>query len=406
MWHWSVVILLLLVIGGVVVGVLAGLKVGVFKKKKTGEKRMTITSTATTASGNKSINKSISTDCRAPTAAELAAHPSLSNAHMVCEFDPQEAWVRFDDDSEYQFVTGLAPLPSEGAKPLLVYTLRGANDLRVNLTNISGSFHSMVLQFEDDFFGRGFSKAITKRDDDATEAVISASVNAMILTLPKAHVLVGDAADSKGCEAALTFEVRNPKTFAFTPLPATVDAPVLTGDRLNGAFRLALDHLDYHFSLAGQDCRIRILLGRCHDDLSLMAVKQVYSNGVYQYYDPVENKLTETANENVWSFWNQGKYLNPGNDGSEDTKSLPLRSAFKAYRVPMPLDIMNPSVDFAQFQTRDVTLTLLVGGTVGFRDAVLDGLTEAQLAAQPMEQLKRFDLDNLQLQALFGFSPA
>lgn len=388
-----------LVIAGVVIGVLAALKVGVFAKSGT---KLTIKSTS--ASASRTNHKTIAgTDCRAPTADELAASSFIRESFRVCEIDPSVPWVQFEDERDWQFQLGLPPLTAT-SKPLAVYSARGAEDLIVSLDDMSGSFHSMVLHFEEDFFGNGFSKAVTQRDEEVTAAEMKSSVAAMITSLPKAHVLAGDAPDATDCgDAEFTFQVSAPKAFSITPPGATVTTPVLSGSRLNGAFRLALDHLDYHFTLDNKECRIRLLMNRCHGTLSLMGVKQVLVDGVYKFYDPVANELIDTPNANVWSFWNQGKYLNPENQSQEDEDSLPLREAFRDYRLPMPIDIINKEIDFADFRTKNATVTLLVGGSIGFREAVVDELTAAQLAAQPIEQLKRFDLNNLQLQALFTF---
>lgn len=394
-----VAVILCLVIPGVVIGVWGALRVRAIGNSGT---KLTIRSTA--ASSSRTKNKTIAgSDCRAPTAGELAASPFIRESFRVCEIDPSVPWEQFEDERDWQFQLGLPPLTAT-SKPLAVYSARGAEDLIVSLDDVSGSFHSMVLHFEEDFFGNGFSKAVTQRDEEVTAAEIKSSIAAMITSLPKAHVLAGDSPDATDCgDGEYTFQVSAPKAFSITPPGATVETPVLSGSRLNGVFRLALDHLDYSCTLDNKECRIRLLMNRCHETLSLMGVKQVMVDGVYKFYDPVANELIDTPNANVWSFWNQNKYTNPENQNEDEEDSLPLREAFRDYRLPMPIDIINKEIDFADFRTKNATLTLLVGGSIGFRGAVADDFTAAQLATQPIEQLKRFDLNNLQLQALFTF---
>lgn len=394
-------IVLALVVGGIIVGVLAGMKVGVFKSSK-----RTMRIAGNTGANKRNQNKSIASDCRAATTEEIAAMSlQAGTEYKLCEFKNND-FTRFDDEEEYQFVRSSPPTTADSF-PFAIFMKRGAGDLITPLDDISGQAYSLVLQFESDFFSNGFAKSIGGGDNDPE--TMAASIAALPTALPEAHVLSGLSPLSEvTTEAQIKFRVSQGATITVEPLPTSKTAPVLTGDKLNGAFRMALEYLDYQFKLDGKECKIRVIMAQPNTDFALMGVKQVWdsSDNTFKYYDPIEDKLVSEPNENVWSFWNQSKYMNENNggDGNEDAQSLPLRTLFQKYRMPMPLDVVNASVDFADFKTKNATITLLVGGIIGFRDAKTAGFTEATLATNPIEQLKRFDLNTLQLQGVFSFA--
>jgi hypothetical protein len=404
-WTWSIVFLVVLVsfsiIGVVIWGVMRSQDIESVPSPTTTPLNLSITSrnvgVGPISSADYSLRNTSLKDCgeafeiskcRLPSTQETSDN-GWKKDYRVCKFKTP-VWKCVSDIRDWDLVGNTFQRVGEN-----VFSPKGVGDIVVDMENISGSFHNLVMVFDDVLWSEGFSGGDMKNLSSKTLEKLKSSYKSS-----STHVLVGDAKDPlpSNCKPKFNFDIKYPVYIPMNALPTDVVVPTLSGKRLNGVLRMSTDHLDYSFKLDSKECKIRVLLGRCDTNKnSVVGVKQVYSHGDYWFLDNDTGQLTLSNPGKALSFWNQ-----KGGKHTDEDKSL-VQNLFSKSRMGIPIEVVNETLNFNKFKHSNVTMDIFSSGRIGFRGALDDGFTEKSLSEDPQELLKRFDIDDLQLKALFSF---
>lgn len=321
----------------------------------------------------------------------------------------------------------------------LVMVPRGANDIVVDLVDISGEFFSMFLVPNEHMWQSGFAGEVETSENGLT---ITEQVGQLQTAQDNGVLLVGDAVitDRTLDTPPFSFTAAGSSEIVLQKVTTDVDLSVLnTSDRKRGALFMASHSIVYTFRLDGQLRRIRVLLS-APGVKPLMGVKQVEKDGQWYFLDKRTSQLVLDEPDVPWSFWNQGQdeqkaaieeqldALNEqleqaeededterqdeineeivrmteelatiGDQREEETAVTALFGVTKNYG--MPIEVVG-DIDFNDFKTKTITMDLMTSGSVGFRDTKLTH-TEKSLADEHILILQSFDIPDLSLTARF-----
>jgi len=345
-----------------------------------------------------------------PVSEELQAQLHLPPDCLVCDHMPYD-WHERTRDYHFHGVHQTA----EKGPPKFIFVPRSADDLVISLENVSGEFSSGYFLHnpeEPDMWWDGF--------DPDTKEDVETHVQRMRDQIGEAVCFVGDeAAPSSGCETRFQFNAMDPFPIPMRSLSKAekTKLAIISGPALQGCMRFSVDHCDYHFTLAGQPVRVRVLVANKEGE---MGDKMLFIDGAFKWLDLETHQFVTTRNTNCLSFWNQPHHEGEGGPPPEEEGPPPegeyysdeqhevmhaeMVRLFAERRFGMPVELADEEVDFTRLGTHNAVIDLLVDTFVSFRGAVVQGLTEQDLLNQPQKILELFDIPDVNFKAKITFT--
>lgn len=374
--------------------------------------------------------------------AKLATDADTARTLTYCDISAKNDRVDFvGADGKLEF---LGEVRSGEQVKATVWAPRGADDIIVELDDISGDMYSMFIVDRDHPLQAGFS---------ASSGLNEAKAAIMLDAQKNGHKIVGQKAvhtpSDHPDKAPYTFSAKNGTTLEMQRVPKDVDLSHLnTTERQQGALHMALESIVYSFYMGekvpANIRHIRVLLCKT-GNTGLMGVKQVQKDGKWMYLDKSTNTLVEGEPAIAWSFWNQNEDSSAltgmqeqiaaqqssletapeeqkesilqfieelelalveaeAEIASRVVEELAFKNLFNNHRAGMPIGVvLGDDMDFNHFKDKNVTMDLVTSGYVGFRNAKIEYTVET-LRDDHIALLKLFDINDLSLKAEFTFA--
>jgi hypothetical protein len=390
----------------------------------------------------------------------INSHQDWEKVHAAFESVPHfyggQNWKRYNEVFDATFNIPIGE----------IFQPRGESDIIVKLKYIQGTFYSIFLLLKDSHWGKGFDPGSENGEEPITATEMKAKLDAM-REIQKEHgiLLVGpnvlppktktttdlfDAtkeltvSDVKDSELQ-TFRTDKNNEYQFNTIPANTTIPtelLETPARRNGTLWATLHSADFAFDLDGTEFKVRVLMS---GDNGMMGMKQLYLDGKWQYLDGAadpnvfvgsRDDLSEAAEGMPYGFWNnryigtdaEQKYIDESigylDDNASATEIADAKDEAKvrfqqekdremgmmqahmrtfAQYTGMPFKA-DSNIDWLKLKNSDVVVDIKADAYVGFMDAKTDGFTtEEQLKGNPVEILKRFEIQDMSLTVNLSF---
>jgi hypothetical protein len=283
---------------------------------------------------------------------------------------------------------------------------------------MSGSFSHVSIHNAKDRWAKGFGQkgtfSLDKYSGDFSEESVSEVETDMNLLLSdinqteKTVVILGNKASfptNSNSTPEYKFDTR--ESFSYQMNAITDEEKnslgVVKGDYLQGFLRVAVANIDYHYTLDGKAFTFRVAVGGSSG--AKMGEKLMLVDGVFQFLDigVIPHVWVRNRSDAVkpLSFWNQNDMDEEQYEDNAIQKEADLLQAkFSQLRIPMPFSVVMPNgeetLDTKKIAGSGTTsMNIVVGGIVAFRDVLTDNITEAQLANDLIQQVIRFDIQDL-----------
>ena len=371
MESWAIALIVLITLGGLAVA-----SYFIYEAVKNDKTTVTPTPTSqvkferSSISSNRTIHDETAS-CEPVTDDEILLNNRITEGMQSCD----RAHALDPDDWHLAYI-------HHGKKPKFFYRERHANDMSVPLTNVTGAIYNIHVVTGRDIYSHGFD--VGEDSDDFDSILRELERN----TIDNGTLLVGNKLIPIECSPPYTFDVADGSN-----LPLSSDSldsvGVISSEALGGALRMAARHMDYHYTLDGKEFHVRVSMGGCE---GRMGDKMMLVDGGYKWLDLENQEFTSVRPEKALSMWNNPE---EGKQGPrEDTSGRPeaFTDLYRAKRMAMPIQLTNESVDFSEL-TSGFSLQLHLDGGATFKGHA--ETSEADLANDLKEQIRRFEIDDL-----------
>lgn len=409
---WWIIAIIVLAVGGLGAGTYFLVKY--LQDKNTGTAKVQVAAVAVKASNLtaaaripgalRATQMKVHSDCAVPTASTLCGQEVTSD-FRVCTMGKDDTYLDdsyTDEKGATQYYGYVKDCEAEDGTQRVVFGPRGLTDWVRPLKNVSGEFFSMVVTAAADQYQNGFNPGEGTTINQALFDTMYAQLDS------EAVVLVGAVGSLTAGATKYAFNAIAPVSHTVKTLTADEVSRLVavTGDGTKGCFRFSAEFTDYEFDIPSSSgtrtCRLRLYINHRFVPMSTKAWGELNTvSGEWEYrllditsvsvtaateQDGIDEVTGQTLTDTfsgaddppeAWftsghtylSFWNS--YLIRSGQTTDEQKGEAASAAiyetnFKNKVTPMPIALIEDSVDLAAFVTGAVEIDLVVNSSISF----------------------------------------